>query len=172
MAPQVGQQPSARDWIPLLICKNFVELRGFEPLTPSMPWRCATSCATAPRGLGTDEPGPEEPDIGEPHQHRGVILPCHGDDFDLTAEHLVFRPAHALHLVILGRLDAQARPAIRDIGDRGILRSGWGMLVPVLRDLENSGALLPQIIDQQWPALEGQDGACDLWRRPLGRWHG
>jgi hypothetical protein len=31
---QAGQQPSARDWIPLLICKNFVELRGFEPLTP------------------------------------------------------------------------------------------------------------------------------------------
>ncbi len=26
-----------------------VELRGLEPLTPSMPWRCATSCATAPR---------------------------------------------------------------------------------------------------------------------------
>ncbi len=25
-----------------------VELRGLEPLTPSMPWRCATSCATAP----------------------------------------------------------------------------------------------------------------------------
>ena len=27
-----------------------VELRGLEPLTPSMPWRCATSCATAPFG--------------------------------------------------------------------------------------------------------------------------
>src|SRR5690606_8554427 len=27
-----------------------VELRGFEPLTPSMPWRCATNCATAPKG--------------------------------------------------------------------------------------------------------------------------
>ncbi len=27
-----------------------VELRGFEPLTPSMPWRCATNCATAPSG--------------------------------------------------------------------------------------------------------------------------
>jgi hypothetical protein len=27
-----------------------VELRGFEPLTPSMPWKCATSCATAPIG--------------------------------------------------------------------------------------------------------------------------
>src|SRR5579885_2150253 len=27
---------------------NLVELRGFEPLTPSMPWKCATSCATAP----------------------------------------------------------------------------------------------------------------------------
>ena len=38
---------------PLLICKNFVELRGFEPLTPSMPWRCATSCATAPHNGGT-----------------------------------------------------------------------------------------------------------------------
>src|SRR6185312_2074561 len=60
MAPQAGQQPSARDPILLLICKNFVELRGFEPLTPSMPWRCATSCATAPRGLGTDKPGPKD----------------------------------------------------------------------------------------------------------------
>src|ERR671928_131024 len=28
--------------------KFVVELRGLEPLTPSMPWRCATSCATAP----------------------------------------------------------------------------------------------------------------------------
>jgi site-specific DNA recombinase len=28
---------------------TLVELRGLEPLTPSMPWRCATSCATAPR---------------------------------------------------------------------------------------------------------------------------
>jgi DNA-3-methyladenine glycosylase I len=27
---------------------GWVELRGFEPLTPSMPWRCATNCATAP----------------------------------------------------------------------------------------------------------------------------
>ena len=27
---------------------TLVELRGFEPLTPSMPWRCATNCATAP----------------------------------------------------------------------------------------------------------------------------
>ncbi|CCH80092.1 hypothetical protein BN12_730018 [Nostocoides japonicum T1-X7] len=27
---------------------EIVELRGLEPLTPSMPWRCATSCATAP----------------------------------------------------------------------------------------------------------------------------
>ena len=33
-----------------------VELRGLEPLTPSMPWRCATSCATAP----------PRPDAGQP----------------------------------------------------------------------------------------------------------
>ena len=26
----------------------YVELRGLEPLTPCMPCRCATSCATAP----------------------------------------------------------------------------------------------------------------------------
>src|SRR5690606_14445471 len=30
-----------------------VELRGLEPLTPSMPWRCATSCATAPCRIGS-----------------------------------------------------------------------------------------------------------------------
>ena len=28
-----------------------VELRGFEPLTLSMPWRCATSCAIAPYSI-------------------------------------------------------------------------------------------------------------------------
>ena len=33
-----------------------VELRGFEPLTPSMPWRCATSCATAPYGYSRAAP--------------------------------------------------------------------------------------------------------------------
>src|SRR5688572_26445883 len=31
---------------PSLVC--VVELRGLEPLTPCMPCRCATSCATAP----------------------------------------------------------------------------------------------------------------------------
>ena len=72
-----------------------------------MPWRCATSCATAPRDPGTDEPGPEGPDIGGPHQHREEILPCRVSEFDLIAEHVVFRPAHALRLVILGWLDAQ-----------------------------------------------------------------
>src|SRR3712207_4774535 len=28
---------------------SLVDLRGFEPLTPCMPCRCATSCATGPR---------------------------------------------------------------------------------------------------------------------------
>ena len=36
-----------------------VELRGLEPLTPCMPCRCATSCATAPKSLGN--PSFEEP---------------------------------------------------------------------------------------------------------------
>lgn len=33
------------------IFSTYVELRGLEPLTPCMPCRCATSCATAPRSL-------------------------------------------------------------------------------------------------------------------------
>ena len=28
-----------------------MELRGFEPLTSSMPWKRATNCAIAPSGL-------------------------------------------------------------------------------------------------------------------------
>ena len=32
-----------------------VELRGFEPLTSSMPWKRATNCAKAPRCLATPE---------------------------------------------------------------------------------------------------------------------
>src|SRR5690625_2970641 len=34
-----------------------VELRGFEPLAPCMPCRCATNCATAPRAVSAWEPG-------------------------------------------------------------------------------------------------------------------
>lgn len=37
-------------------CGLFVELGGFEPPTPSMPWRCATSCAIAPVGLQLSGP--------------------------------------------------------------------------------------------------------------------
>src|SRR5690625_3515010 len=36
---------------------HMVELRGFEPLTPCMPCRCATNCATAPRAVSAKEPG-------------------------------------------------------------------------------------------------------------------
>ena len=39
-----GRKPSGRG----VNVTYVVELRGLEPLTPSMPWRCATSCATAP----------------------------------------------------------------------------------------------------------------------------
>ena len=37
-------------------CGLSVELGGFEPPTPSMPWRCATSCAIAPVGLQLSSP--------------------------------------------------------------------------------------------------------------------
>jgi hypothetical protein len=36
-------------------CKTeMVELRGLEPLTPSLRTRCATSCATAPDAVAAD----------------------------------------------------------------------------------------------------------------------
>ena len=34
-----------------LTCKNSVELRGFEPLTPSMRTRCATGLRYSPENL-------------------------------------------------------------------------------------------------------------------------
>ena len=34
-----------------LTSSSYVELRGFEPLTSSMPWKRATNCAIAPCGL-------------------------------------------------------------------------------------------------------------------------
>ena len=45
---------SNRGWPKYLdLCerKKLVELRGFEPLTSSMPWKRATNCAIAPSGL-------------------------------------------------------------------------------------------------------------------------
>ncbi len=39
------------EWDDRCATSRFVELRGFEPLTLSMPWRCATSCAIAPFDL-------------------------------------------------------------------------------------------------------------------------
>jgi hypothetical protein len=47
---------------------TWVELRGLEPLTPCMPCRCATSCATAPHDCSRGVPrwrGPGE-FIGQP----------------------------------------------------------------------------------------------------------
>jgi hypothetical protein len=34
-----------------LTCRNWVELRGFEPLTPSMRTRCATGLRYSPLNL-------------------------------------------------------------------------------------------------------------------------
>lgn len=38
-----------------VIGKISVELRGFEPLTPCMPCKCATSCAIAPNFISEIE---------------------------------------------------------------------------------------------------------------------
>ena len=51
-----------------LYCSTRVEPRGFEPLTPTLPVWCATSCATAPRAYRGRHPG----NITH-HSHRGRI---------------------------------------------------------------------------------------------------
>lgn len=43
------QKADPKVGLPKSCLHNSVELRGLEPLTPCMPCRCATSCATAPR---------------------------------------------------------------------------------------------------------------------------
>ena len=49
----LGREPLTFCWLlspsdPARAMFVLVELRGFEPLTPSLRTRCATSCATAP----------------------------------------------------------------------------------------------------------------------------
>ncbi len=40
-----------------ILPQTLVELRGFEPLTSSMPWKRATNCAIAPRTMfSLDDP--------------------------------------------------------------------------------------------------------------------
>ena len=49
--------------------ENVVELRGLEPLTPTLPVWCATSCATAP--IGNHHTGAEAIVTREPASERG-----------------------------------------------------------------------------------------------------
>lgn len=55
------QTPSTIQMDECLNIKRWVELRGFEPLTSSMPWKRATNCAIAPRcraaPTSVDDPG-------------------------------------------------------------------------------------------------------------------
>lgn len=52
-----GGKPLARAPMePVRIDTNLVELRGLEPLTPTLPVWCATSCAIAPNGLRSGFP--------------------------------------------------------------------------------------------------------------------
>jgi hypothetical protein len=116
--------------------------------------------------------------MGGPHQHREEILPCRGSDFDLIAEHVVFRPAHALRLVVLGWLDAQACPAIRDIGDRnevhGIGVGGPEQLADLLatsgrgepKEFRVSAEAFNDLMDGEVPGWCGSGPGC--WPAPTG----
>ena len=55
-----------------------VELRGFEPLTPCMPCRCATNCATAPSVTRSGNAGNPS---GPPRRTR--IRGCRSGDLDV-----------------------------------------------------------------------------------------
>ncbi len=50
--PVVYDLPRGGDFVPFSNFDILVELRGFEPLTSSMPWKRATNCAIAPCGCG------------------------------------------------------------------------------------------------------------------------
>src|SRR5699024_2001769 len=53
----------------------YVELRGFEPLTSSMPWKRATNCAIAPYRVSPRRAtGPRRPRAVA--THRYYIAPC------------------------------------------------------------------------------------------------
>src|SRR3954462_7586652 len=56
-----------------------VELRGLEPLTPTLPVWCATSCATAPRScpatLQAPRPAPPPAPPARRRAARGLGLP-------------------------------------------------------------------------------------------------
>ena len=56
-----------------LNCILMVELRGLEPLTPSMPWRCATSCATAPPPTHGQLRNPRPP--AQRIRNRAILMP-------------------------------------------------------------------------------------------------
>src|SRR5262249_15808724 len=56
----LGAQHAGAQNLKALSAPDFlVELRGLEPLTPTLPVWCATSCATAPRTAHTREPTSE-----------------------------------------------------------------------------------------------------------------
>src|SRR5215210_2460351 len=105
-----------------------VELRGLEPLTPTLPVWCATSCATAPCRPGLVRPGrgqlyragrPQPRRGGDardgasrPGGRRSALL--HLRDADVVAERVAQAEVDAVGLVdrLLGELDA----ALREVG--------------------------------------------------------
>ena len=58
-----------------------MELRGFEPLTSSMPWKRATNCAIAPSGLLniTDSPDAWQITVRRRRSRTGRTCPRTGN---------------------------------------------------------------------------------------------
>ena len=52
--------------------QKVVELTGLEPVTPALPVRCATSCATAPRG------SPRTAMVRRPPYTKAQVIPDAG----------------------------------------------------------------------------------------------
>jgi hypothetical protein len=46
-----GQRPAREENEGKIALGELVDLKGFEPLTSSMPWKRAPNCATGPRGM-------------------------------------------------------------------------------------------------------------------------
>jgi hypothetical protein len=56
----------------LLNCENLVELRGFEPLTPSMRTRCATGLRYSPKNASQRSKLRDLSAPGDPRAERAV----------------------------------------------------------------------------------------------------
>ena len=90
-----------------------VELRGFEPLTSSMPWKRATNCAKAPRCFPCDSES-----LADGGRRRKIGYPAGSGEVDDTGRVSVELALSARKLVPYGASGGLGRWWTRRVLDR------------------------------------------------------